>query len=861
MYEHSGRLALIGIDATNSVDFLKSAFEAYDNSTAFAILRSDIELDAYPGLEITTRHAPGTTTGWATLSVNHSAEPTSIAHVVFSSGTEGRPKAIAIPHRAIEDVERRLIEAQGLTSDVREYIGVPVTYSFGFGRARAVSRVGGSFYVPDAFDPREIRDMLARDEINAISAVPSLWRLFLAQPEVLGQLGNRVRWIEIGSQYMSGAEKAALRDIFPAACIVQHYGLTEASRSTFLRIDGAPEWLLDSVGPVDANVVIGPEGEICLRGDHLAAGVVSEEGALVPLTDKNGWLHTRDGGEIRDGALYFLGRLDDQINLSGLKLAAENLEAALADCLPGIAGHFAVTSIEDPLRGEVLLIARTPDCVAPIEVMVEALTTILADRGIAARGQICSLEVDTLPRTGSNKIQRKLLRALWRENLPTSSTSRPLQTDEFLTRDEQRVAQIWRSVVGAVALAPHTSFYDVGGDSLAAMQIGLAMEAHFPPFTVRATLEGRTLAEVAATLSQTDTVEPARLPDRTIETWALNITRGLMVISVLLSHWLPGVWTRVLPDLSFDPIALVSRMGTPGFAIVFGIGVGYFMLNDYPSNRRSTHRRLSVSLTLVATGMVLLSVTDLADRAIAGQRIGGLEIAQSLYSVLAFYLLALLTIPLWLRLLAGRVVPVVLFATPLLWGLWLLANTAISQTVQPSLLEWPRLMAQAKYSYFHMMAYVLVGCALGWHMFSLARPQAIAFQFSAFGAALLIVGLAAIVATGGLEILVDRTAAGWNGPWAFVLYTGVVSIAVGSATQILLNWHNLSAAGRMPARLLILFGGLALPIFVFHEAVIPLKDILIRVGLDGHISLGLTLAMFFCLIGYGMKRLDRMYFG
>lgn len=124
-----------------------------------------------------------------------------------------------------------------MTSEIKEYVGIPVNYSFGFGRCRAISLVDGKFYVPEKFDPLEIVRMLEADEINAISAVPSLWRVLLSFSDLITQeLAKKVYWIEIGSQYMAAEEKLKLAELFPNAKIVQHYGLTEASRTTFLKI-------------------------------------------------------------------------------------------------------------------------------------------------------------------------------------------------------------------------------------------------------------------------------------------------------------------------------------------------------------------------------------------------------------------------------------------------------------------------------------------------------------------------------------------------------------------------------------------------------------------------------------------------
>ncbi len=112
---------------------------------------------------------------------------------------EGAPKAILLSGSALADVEDRLIGAMGVPYEIREYTGVPVTYSFGLAQALAVARVGSALYLPKVFDPLEIRDMLAADGVNAISAVSSLWHVVLPNSGFPGDLGAKVRWIEIGT--------------------------------------------------------------------------------------------------------------------------------------------------------------------------------------------------------------------------------------------------------------------------------------------------------------------------------------------------------------------------------------------------------------------------------------------------------------------------------------------------------------------------------------------------------------------------------------------------------------------------------------------------------------------------------------
>lgn len=168
------------------------------------------------------------------------------AQVTFTSGTEGKPKGIVLSYANLADAADRIIDQMQLTAEVREYVGVPVTHSFGMARIRVISAVGGQSFIPSrGFDPLELARMLEAGEVNSLSAVPTLLRILLQKPQAIGEAGKKLRWMEIGSQYMTAAEKRGVRDLFPNARIVQHYGLTEASRSTFLLISDVSDELLE----------------------------------------------------------------------------------------------------------------------------------------------------------------------------------------------------------------------------------------------------------------------------------------------------------------------------------------------------------------------------------------------------------------------------------------------------------------------------------------------------------------------------------------------------------------------------------------------------------------------------------------
>ena len=113
--------------------------------------------------------------------------------------------------------------------------------------------------------------------------------------------------------------------------VATYYGLTEASRSTFMIFDGDDK--IQSVGrPSDGislKLVSNSEkpttGEVWIKGDNVIEKYWNEEYTKENIDD--GWFKTGDLGEIDDcGYLYILGRIDDLINISGEKVYPQEIE-------------------------------------------------------------------------------------------------------------------------------------------------------------------------------------------------------------------------------------------------------------------------------------------------------------------------------------------------------------------------------------------------------------------------------------------------------------------------------------------------------------------------------------------------------
>jgi hypothetical protein len=99
-----------------------------------------------------------------------------------------------------------------------------------------------------------------------------------------------------------------------------------------------------------------------------------------------------------------------------------------------------------------------------------------------------------------------------------------------------------------------------------------------------------------------------------------------------------------------------------------------------------------------------------------------------------------------------------------------------------------------------------------------------------------------------------NTILGWVMDYAFAL------IFIGGMMRVIAGWAGLRSVPRHLVQGLIILGGLALPIFAFHRIVIPLKDILVGLGLREGLALLPPLVAFLAAFAYGWHRLRRMYF-
>jgi non-ribosomal peptide synthetase component E (peptide arylation enzyme)/acid phosphatase family membrane protein YuiD len=561
----------------NSIAFVEQMFALYAVRRPLVLVNSADHAGQLPGIEIDRCIDPADQTGWFTA--QHPVILDDLpAQVSYTSGTEGLPKGILLTYRNLGYTTERIIEAMQLTADVREYVGVPATFSFGMARFRAVSAVGGHSYMPPrGFDPMELARMLKAGEVNALSAVPTLLRILLADPSIIGDAGKALKWMEIGSQAMTADEKRGIRAMFPNARIVQHYGLTEASRSTFLNLSDTPDAQLDSVGRTvgQGELALSPDNRIRIRGPQVARSRIDADG-LHDLTDAEGWLQTNDLGHLQDGYLYFDGRADDLINCGGQKVVPDQLEERIrARLKPGL--QIAVAKVPDAQRGDGILVALAgaADQTASVK---DAATAALAEVGISAGSALHVMALDALPVTGTGKVQRRVLAdqfALRKATAPASAAPKGEITD---------VLSLFRHEFAGEDVDPSDTFESLGGDSLHYIQVSLAYERRFGQLPDG--WEGLTLAQLQTHAEASDTSTWRRIEPATL-------TRAFFMICIVALHT--------------DAFVYSSNWGAAYFLVMLaGYSVGRFQLPEIL--RSGSTRTLWGTIRYVAIPTILMGV-------------------------------------------------------------------------------------------------------------------------------------------------------------------------------------------------------------------------------------------------------------
>ncbi len=473
--------------------------------------------------------------------------PESPAYVIFTSGSTGRPKGVVVPHRGIVNRLVWMQRAYGLGADDRVLQKTP----FGFdvsvwelfwpllAGARLVMAPPGAHQ-----DPARLLEAVEGHLVTTLHFVPSMLQVFVEQPG-LGAACASLRRVFASGEALPAelAEKFAGR--LPGVPLHNLYGPTEASVDvTFHACGGAGARRPVPIGRPVANTSIlvldralgaapvGVPGELHIGGVGLARGylgrpdLTAERFVPAPWGDPGGRLYkSGDLARFRaDGEVEFLGRLDHQVKLHGVRVELGEIEAALAAhprireavVLARRAGPAAAA----PAAATAASAAAPPAGGAAADLRLVAYLVAHADGGGAAPAPAelraflrrtlpeamvpsAFVALAAMPQSPHGKVDRKALPP----PQPPAATedSRELPQESPRTPLERRVAALFAAqlgLAGASEVAAGDNFFALGGDSIqGALLINRLQRELGTVLYVMSLFDHPTVAEFAAHLA------------------------------------------------------------------------------------------------------------------------------------------------------------------------------------------------------------------------------------------------------------------------------------------------------------------------------------------------------------------------
>ncbi len=242
--------------------------------------------------------------------------------VLLTSGTTGAPKMVVHTFASLTaPIGHSLAQGDdvvwGTFYDIRRYGGLQILLRALLGR--------GSFVLSGAGEP--VGDYLVRLGAHGathISGTPSQWRRALMSPSARA---IAPRYIRLSGEIADQGVLNALRSFYPGAAISHAFASTEAGVGFEVRdgLEGFPASMVDAAGDAPIRV---DDGALRIRSPRNAVRYLGG-GQQASLAGPDGFVDTGDMVERRGDRFYFLGRRNGLINVGGLKVYPEEVEAAI----------------------------------------------------------------------------------------------------------------------------------------------------------------------------------------------------------------------------------------------------------------------------------------------------------------------------------------------------------------------------------------------------------------------------------------------------------------------------------------------------------------------------------------------------
>ena len=296
-----------------------------------------------------------------------------LCHILFTSGTTGKPKGAMLEHSAVCRSYQTWCEVIGLTSTDRYLVINPFFHTFGLNAGILACLMTGATLIPHPiFDVPSVMKRIPEEKITMLPGAPTIYQTILNHPELENFDMSSLRLAVTGAAAIPVEMIYGMRERLGFETVVTGYGLTEASGiATMCRHDDDPEIIAKTSGRaidgvevlvVDENgseTQAGEPGEVVIRGYNIMRGYLDDPEQTAETIDQDGWLHTGDIGIMdSNGYLDITDRKKDMIITGGFNVYPAEVENSLMSH-PEIA-QIAIVGAPDERLGEIAVAFVVP---------------------------------------------------------------------------------------------------------------------------------------------------------------------------------------------------------------------------------------------------------------------------------------------------------------------------------------------------------------------------------------------------------------------------------------------------------------------------------------------------------------------
>lgn len=482
--------------------------------------------------------------------------PEHLAYVLFTSGSTGRPKGVGVEHRHLSAYVQGVRDRLRLNPAARYATVSTFAADLGLTVIYPALVSGGELRVVDAetaADPDALAVLFRASPVDCLKIVPSHLAALLTAAHPADLLPRQC--LVLGGEALDWALVRRLRALAPTLRVLNHYGPTETTVGVVTFETPFDLTGLEGVVPIghalpytqlhvlDAQrqpVPVGVPGELYISGAQVSRGYMHRPEltaerfiTLEPLPVRayrtGDWVRRRT-----DGALEFLGRIDQQVKIRGYRVELAEIEAVLAQT-PNVQAAAVLARAPIPDAPKQLVAYVVPQT-APLDMagLRAELRTRLPDYMQPATLVV----LPALPLTANGKIDRAAL--------PEPTFDRPAISGAPQTALEETLAGLWRAVLRVPQVSRDDNFFELGGDSILGIQ--LIARAHRAGLQLlpRHIFQHQTLAELA---QAAQAASPA-LSAPPAETLSAPLTP--------IQHWFFS-WPRPAPHHWNMPATLQAR--------------------------------------------------------------------------------------------------------------------------------------------------------------------------------------------------------------------------------------------------------------------------------------------------------------